>query len=126
MFLCSYVPMFLCYYVTMFLCPYVYLVMHIIIIKKWETLKIEIPKKLYALCAILKDDTLHFVGGKNEKREITDSYFSIKTEELLPKNVGFWVFQNWIRKSGLKKYGKDVGNVVNKFVGAMDVIPYEN
>ncbi len=90
--------------------------------KKWETLKIEIPKKLYALCAILKDDTLHFVGGKNEKGEKTDSYFSIKTEELIPKNVGFLVFTNWIRKSGLKKYGKDVGSVVNKYVGAMDVV----
>ncbi len=55
------------------------------------------------------------------QHEKTDSYFSIKTEKLIPKNVGFWVFTNWIRKSGLKKYGKDVGSVVNKFVGAMDV-----
>ncbi len=91
-------------------------------LKKWETLKIEIPRKLCGACAILRDDTLHFVGGRNEKYGKTDSYFSIKVEKLIPKNVGFWVFESWIRQSGLKKYEKEVGNVVNKFVGAMDVI----
>ncbi len=92
--------------------------------KNWKTLKIELPKKLSHLCAIVtKDGMVHFVGGRNAKSHATDSLMSIPLKELLPKDVGFLVFSNWLRKSGIKWDGKDVGGIVNNFVGAMDIIP---
>ncbi|MCP3925634.1 MAG: hypothetical protein GY714_23955 [Desulfobacterales bacterium] len=85
--------------------------------KKWETLKIEIPKKLRGICAILKDDTLHFVGGVNEKREKTDWHFQIDLKRIYLKNGAFKIFENWFRKSGFKRYTKNIGKIVDEYAG---------
>ncbi len=85
--------------------------------KVWETLKIEIPKKLRGVCAVLKDDTLHFIGGRNENGEKTDCHFQIDLKWIYLKNGALKIFENWFRKSGFRIYEKNIGKIVEEYAG---------
>ncbi len=85
-------------------------------LKIWESLKIEIPQKLHSLFCIVKDGTLHCIGGVNDKEE-TDSHFSIKMREIYIKNGGLLIFENWFRFYGFKTHTKDLGKIVEEYAG---------
>ncbi len=86
-------------------------------LKIWETVKIEIPQKLGRLFCIVKDDTLHCIGGINEKCEERDSYFSIKLRNIYIKNGGLLIFENWFRFYGFKTHTEDLGKIVEDYAG---------
>ncbi len=77
----------------------------------------EIPKELYGLCPVVKDDMLHCVGGVKDKVGNTDLHFSIKLEKIYIKNGGLIIFENWFRAYGFKESSKDLGQIVEDYAG---------
>ncbi len=87
-------------------------------LKVWETLRIEMPEKIRSVAAILSSDgILHCIGGKNEKKEATDSRFQIPLTKIYQQNVGFRIFENMFRKCGFKGYTQDIGKIIEDYVG---------
>ncbi len=82
----------------------------------WETLKIKIPQKLFGINAVIFKESLHCIGGENEKGYNTDYHFSIPLKRIFKKNGLKLIFDNWLRQSGFRGY-RDVGRIVEEYAG---------